>query len=124
MRPMDKNCQIFNGVPNKNVFEDMCFAKFCILYEYNNQEPEKALWHIMKDCKSNSCDVSLGMIQAEINKNKKHLNSKSNTKNPDEDDDDTEDEEEDFLNDQDVQVEPSESNKNSPPFPILSLIHI
>ena len=68
MRPVDDYCKLFCGTEDKNVFQNMCFAKFSILYEYNSQEPEKALWHILtEDHNQNKCEVDLEMIQTEIN---------------------------------------------------------
>ena len=81
LRPKDSGCGLFCEVKNKNVFEDMCFAKFCILYEYNNKEPETALWHIIKENETKNCDVTLDMIKNQVKKNKKNLKKTSKSSN-------------------------------------------
>ena len=58
MRPKDGGCRLFANIDEENVFDDMCFAKFTILYEYNIQEPEKALWH---KCEGQRCEVDFAM---------------------------------------------------------------
>ena len=77
MRPRDENCNLFKNVEKGNIFENMCFAKFSVLYEYNANETEKILWH---NCESNQCDVDFDMIEAQCQKKSKPSKRTSGTK--------------------------------------------
>ena len=78
MRPRDENCNLFKNVEKGNIFENMCFAKFSVLYEYNANETEKILWH---NCDENQCDVNFNMIEAQFQKRSKSSKKTSGTKN-------------------------------------------
>ena len=78
MRPTDENCNLFKNVEKGNIFENMCFAKFSVLYEYNANETEKILWH---NCDENQCDVNFNMIEAQFQKRSKSSKKTSGTKN-------------------------------------------
>ena len=77
MRPRDENCNLFKNVEKGNIFENMCFAKFSVLYEYNANETEKILWH---NCEGKQCDVDLDMIEAHFKKKNKPSKMTSGTK--------------------------------------------
>ena len=77
MRPRDENCNLFKNVEKGNIFENMCFAKFSVLYEYNANETEKILWH---NCEGKQCDVELDMIEAHFKKKNKPSKMTSGTK--------------------------------------------
>ena len=77
MRPKDENCNLFKNVDHGNIFENMCFAKFSVLYEYNSNETEKILWH---NCDGIQCDVDFNMIETQCQKKSKPSKMTSGTK--------------------------------------------
>ena len=77
MRPRDENCNLFKNVDHGNIFENMCFAKFSVLYEYNSNETEKILWH---NCNGIQCDVDFDMIETQCQKKSKPSKMTSGTK--------------------------------------------
>ena len=77
MRPRDENCNLFKNVDHGNIFENMCFAKFSVLYEYNSNETEKILWH---NCNGIQCDVDFDMIKTQCQKKSKPSKMTSGTK--------------------------------------------
>ena len=110
MRPVDDYCKLFCGTEEKNVFQNMCFAKFSILYEYNSNEPEKALWHIIltEDHNQRKCEVDLEMIQTQIHQkfSKKKTGDEKMVDVIPESEDDSNDEED--SNDEDDNAENSQ----------------
>ena len=99
MRPEDSECNVIHGA-----FEKMCFAKFSILYDYDNQTNGKICWHpINVNCQGiHECMSSIDDVQ-ELFKPK----SKNKTTNDEETEDETDEEEfENKCSDQDNTKQP------------------
>ena len=124
MRPDDNNCKISHGV-----FTDMCFAQFCLLYEYDNQTNHNIFWHSLDvnnigihDCKDSYEDITdIFKPKSSKSKNKKVTtddNQDNNIENDDTNDDDSDyedlqsGEDTDANNESDMNIVDSQKWKN------------
>ena len=95
MRPEDSECNVTHGA-----FEKMCFARFCILYDYDNQTTPNICWHPINvnsqgihDCKSSIDDIQeLFKPKSAKSKNKTNNDDKAEEEEEETDEDEFENE--------------------------------
>ena len=107
-RPEDSECKVCPGA-----FEKMCFAKFNILYEYNNQTTPNICWHpiVLNRSGIHDCRNSVDDIQ-KLFKPKSAKSKNKNKTNNDEQDEETEDETKE-TDDENLENESSSQNNNA-----------
>ena len=105
-RPEDIYCNVTHGA-----FEMMCFAEFCLLYDYNNQTDHNICWHPIAinegihECENSHADIE------ELFK-PKSVKSKGKDK-PENDKQEEDKEQEDFEDECEKESEEEESNPTS-----------